>query len=94
MSSEQSSSRTSASAVSSEGSVAVLAEADVSRAVTRIAHEIIERNRGLDGVVIVGLQRGGVWIAERLGAAIARIDESSSVPVGRLDVALFRDDIA
>jgi pyrimidine operon attenuation protein/uracil phosphoribosyltransferase len=94
MSSEQFSSRTSASAVSSEGSVAVLAEADVSRAVTRIAHEIIERNRGLDGVVIVGLQRGGVWIAERLGAAIARIDESSSVPVGRLDVALFRDDIA
>jgi pyrimidine operon attenuation protein/uracil phosphoribosyltransferase len=45
-------------------------------------------------VVVVGLQRGGVWIAERLGAAIARIDESSSVPVGRLDVALFRDDIS
>lgn len=86
--------RASASALSSEGSVSVLAEADVSRAVTRIAHEIIERNRGLDGVVIVGLQRGGVWIAERLGAAIARIDESSAVPVGRLDVALFRDDIA
>ena len=46
----------------------VLAADDVRRAVTRIAHEIIERNRGLDGVVIVGLQRGGVWIAEQLAA--------------------------
>ncbi|MBM3828769.1 MAG: bifunctional pyr operon transcriptional regulator/uracil phosphoribosyltransferase PyrR [Actinobacteria bacterium] len=75
-------------------SVVVLGEADVTRAITRIAHEIIERNHGLDGVVIVGLQRGGVWIAERLGAAVARIEDSSLVPVGRLDVALFRDDIA
>jgi len=75
-------------------SVVVLGEADVTRAITRIAHEIIERNHGLDGVVIVGLQRGGVWIAERLGAAVARIEDSSQVPVGRLDVALFRDDIA
>ncbi len=74
--------------------VHVLGEADISRAVTRIAHEIIERNRGLDGVVVVGLQRGGVWIAERLGAAIARIEDSREVPVGRLDVALFRDDIS
>jgi pyrimidine operon attenuation protein/uracil phosphoribosyltransferase len=73
-------------------SITVLGEADVARAITRIAHEVIERNRGVDGVVIVGLQRGGVWIAERLAAAITRID--SEVPVGRLDVALFRDDIA
>ena len=41
---------------------------------TRMAHEILERNRGLDGVVLLGLQRGGVWLAERLGAEIARID--------------------
>lgn len=73
-------------------SITVLGEADVARAITRIAHEVIERNRGVDGVVIVGLQRGGVWIAERLAGAITRID--SAVPVGRLDVALFRDDIA
>ncbi len=86
--------RESATTLSSEVSVVVLGEADVSRAVTRIAHEIIERNHGLDGVVIVGLQRGGVWIAERLGAAIARIEDSREVPVGRLDVALFRDDIS
>ena len=73
-------------------SITVLGEADVARAITRIAHEVIERNRGVDGVVILGLQRGGVWIAERLAAAITHID--SAVPVGRLDVALFRDDIA
>ena len=44
----------------------VLNADDVRRAITRIAHEIIERNRGLDGVVLVGLQRGGVWIARSL----------------------------
>lgn len=69
----------------------VLGADDVRRALTRIAHEIIERNRGLDGVVIVGLQRGGVWLAEALGDEIARIERP--VPVGAIDVALYRDDI-
>lgn len=69
----------------------VLGPDDVRRALTRIAHEIIERNRGLDGVVIVGLQRGGVWLAEALGAEIERIDRA--VPVGKVDAALYRDDI-
>jgi len=63
----------------------------VRRAVTRIAHEIIERNHGLDGVALIGLQRGGVWLAEALGAEIARIDRA--VPVGSIDVSLYRDDI-
>ncbi|MFZ9540424.1 MAG: bifunctional pyr operon transcriptional regulator/uracil phosphoribosyltransferase PyrR [Ilumatobacteraceae bacterium] len=100
--SQQPNSHAPASALSSENpvvsppenAVVVLGSDDIARAITRIAHEIIERNRGLDGVVIVGLQRGGVWIADRLGAAISRIDESHTVPVGRLDVALFRDDIS
>ena len=52
----------------------VLNADDVRRAVTRIAHEIVERNRGLDGVVIVGLARGGTWLAERLVEVIAGID--------------------
>ncbi len=73
--------------------VQVLHSDDVNRAVTRIAHEIIERNRGAEGVVVVGLQRGGVWLAEMIVAAIARI-EGSPAPLGRLDVSLFRDDIA
>jgi pyrimidine operon attenuation protein / uracil phosphoribosyltransferase len=64
---------------------------DVRRATTRIAHEIIEHNKGLDGVVLVGLQRGGVWLAERLAATIAGI--GGPVPQGVLDVSLYRDDI-
>jgi pyrimidine operon attenuation protein/uracil phosphoribosyltransferase len=56
-----------------------------------MAHEIIERNHGLAGVALVGLQRGGVWLAGSLGAEIARIDHP--VPVGSIDVALYRDDI-
>jgi len=69
----------------------VLSADDVRRALTRIAHEIIERNRGLDGVVLIGLQRGGVWLAESLGVEIERIERA--VPVGAVDVALYRDDI-
>ena len=75
--------------------VQVLGLADVNRAITRIAHEIIERNRGLDGVVIIGLQRGGVWLAERLVSTINQIEGENkpSIPLGKLDVSLFRDDI-
>ena len=69
----------------------VLGPDDVRRAITRMAHEIIERNRGLDGVVLVGIQQGGVWLAERLGSEIARI--STAVPVGSVDASLYRDDI-
>ena len=76
----------------SDEPVHVLRSDDLDRAVTRISHEIIERNRGLDGIVLVGLQRGGVWLSERLAAALERID-GATVPRGELDVSLFRDDI-
>jgi len=66
---------------------------DVRRAVTRIGHEIVERNRGLDGVVIVGLQKGGVWLADRLTEVIAGIEPGAAVPCGALDVSMYRDDI-
>jgi pyrimidine operon attenuation protein / uracil phosphoribosyltransferase len=69
----------------------VLGRDDVRRALTRIAHEIVERNRGVDGVVLIGLQRGGVWLAEALGAEVDRIERP--VPVGAIDVSLYRDDI-
>lgn len=69
----------------------VLGPDDVRRAVTRIAHEIIERNQGLAGVALIGLQRGGVWLADALGAQIAEIDHE--IPVGSIDVSLYRDDI-
>ncbi|MDQ3738512.1 MAG: bifunctional pyr operon transcriptional regulator/uracil phosphoribosyltransferase PyrR [Actinomycetota bacterium] len=71
----------------------VLGPDDVRRAVTRMAHEIIERNRGLNGVVLLGVQRGGVWLAETLAATIADIDPDAHVPWGSLDVSLYRDDI-
>src|SRR5688500_8107562 len=58
---------------------------------TRMAHEILEHNRGLDGVVLLGVQRGGVWLARRLGEEIARIERG--VPVGSIDPSLHRDDI-
>jgi len=64
---------------------------DVRRALTRIAHEIVERNHGSEGVVLVGLQRGGVWIADELAAILASIEQS--VPVGALDVSFHRDDV-
>jgi pyrimidine operon attenuation protein / uracil phosphoribosyltransferase len=69
-------------------------EADeVQRALTRIAHEIIERNKGLAGLVVVGLQTGGVPLARRLAELLAEIEGGDPVPVGVLDVALHRDDI-
>ena len=69
----------------------VLGPDDVRRAVTRMAHEIIERNQGLDDVALVGLQRGGVWLAEKLGSEIERFERA--VPVGSIDASLYRDDI-
>jgi pyrimidine operon attenuation protein/uracil phosphoribosyltransferase len=65
---------------------------DVNRAVWRMAHEIIERNHGLDDVVLIGLQTGGIPLARRLADALEQI-ESVAVEVGSLDVAFHRDDI-
>jgi pyrimidine operon attenuation protein/uracil phosphoribosyltransferase len=65
---------------------------DVRRALTRIAHEVIERNAGLDDVVVIGLQTGGVPLAQALVDAFRSI-EGVDVPLGTLDVAFYRDDI-
>ena len=70
----------------------VMSADDVQRATRRIAHEIIERNHGLADLVLIGLQTGGVPLAERLAEALAQI-EGVEVPVGTLDVAFYRDDI-
>ncbi|MEV8251309.1 bifunctional pyr operon transcriptional regulator/uracil phosphoribosyltransferase PyrR [Microbacterium sp. NPDC076768] len=71
----------------------VLHEADISRALTRIAHEILESNRGAENLVLLGIPTRGVTLAHRLGALISEIAQRS-VPVGSLDVTLFRDDLA
>ena len=70
----------------------VMTADDMRRAVTRIAHEVVERNHGLEAVVVIGLQTGGVGLARRLAEALERI-EGVTVPVGTLDVAFYRDDI-
>ncbi len=63
----------------------------IQRTITRLAYEIIERNRGAENVVVVGVRTRGVYIANRLVDRIREI-ESKSVPVGILDVTLYRDD--
>jgi pyrimidine operon attenuation protein / uracil phosphoribosyltransferase len=70
----------------------VMTAEDMQRAIWRIAHEIVEHNHGLDGVVLIGLQTGGVPLARKLGDALHAI-EGVEVPVGTLDVAFYRDDI-
>jgi len=71
----------------------VLQQADISRALTRIAHEILESNRGAADLVLLGIPTRGVALAHRLGALISSIAQTD-VPVGALDVTLFRDDLA
>ena len=70
----------------------VFDSADLRRAVTRIAHEIVERNHGGADLVLVGLYTRGVALAQRLAAAISSF-EAVDVPVGALDIAFYRDDI-
>jgi pyrimidine operon attenuation protein/uracil phosphoribosyltransferase len=62
------------------------------RAITRIAHEIIEKNGGADSVVLVGIRRRGFPIAKRIAARIQEF-EGADVPVGALDITLYRDDL-
>ena len=64
----------------------------IRRALTRIAHEILERNQGPEKVVLVGLRRRGVPLASRL-AALIRQFEGVDVPVGQLDITMYRDDL-
>ncbi|MDE0928154.1 MAG: bifunctional pyr operon transcriptional regulator/uracil phosphoribosyltransferase PyrR [Acidimicrobiales bacterium] len=70
----------------------ILSAEDMARAVRRMAHEIIERNHGLNDVVLIGLQTGGVFVAQQLAEALAEIDGQRPA-TGTLDVALHRDDI-
>ena len=70
----------------------VLDERDISRALTRIAHEILERNKGGDDLVLLGVPTGGVPLARRIGDRIAGV-EDIEVPVGALDVTMYRDDL-
>lgn len=70
----------------------ILDEQAVRRALTRIAHEIIERNKGIENCVLVGIKTRGIYLAKRLAERIEQI-EGKPVAVGELDITLYRDDL-
>lgn len=71
--------------------VSILDEVSMNRALTRISYEIIERNKGIDQLVLAGIKTRGVFIARRIAQKIEEI-EGEKVPVGELDITLYRDD--
>src|SRR5689334_7868408 len=70
----------------------VLDARDITRALTRIAHEILERNKGSQGLVLLGIPSRGVQLAQRVAAKISEV-EGAEVPVGSLDITMYRDDL-
>ena len=70
----------------------IMDEAGIERTLVRIAHQIVEKNHGTDGLCLVGIKTRGVPLAERLAENIQRI-EGVRVPVGKLDITLYRDDL-
>ena len=76
----------------SEPSRTVMHAADIARALTRISHEILESNKGPDGLVLLGIPTRGVTLADRIGAQLAAIS-GETVPVGALDITMYRDDL-
>lgn len=71
----------------------IMDESGIMRAVTRIAHEIIEKNKGIDNVHMIGIQRRGVPLAKLIAAKIRDV-EGKEVPVGILDITFYRDDLS
>ena len=70
----------------------IMDDRQVQRTITRMAHEIIERNKGVEDVVLVGIRRRGEPIARMLAEAILRV-EGANVPVGSVDITFYRDDL-
>lgn len=71
----------------------ILDDKAIGRAITRIAHEIIERNKGIDGCILVGIKTRGAFIARRLAEKIEQI-EGKAILTGELDITLYRDDLS
>jgi pyrimidine operon attenuation protein/uracil phosphoribosyltransferase len=71
----------------------LMSASEIERTLVRLAHEIIEKNNGIKDLALVGIKRRGVPIAQRLGKIIQRI-EGTAVPVGTLDISLYRDDLS
>ncbi|WP_330329447.1 bifunctional pyr operon transcriptional regulator/uracil phosphoribosyltransferase PyrR [Streptomyces sp. NBC_00536] len=75
-----------------DGARPVLEAQDIARVLTRIAHEIVERAKGADDVVLLGIPTRGVFLARRLAAKLEEIT-GTKVPVGSLDITMYRDDL-
>jgi pyrimidine operon attenuation protein/uracil phosphoribosyltransferase len=71
----------------------IMDESAMIRALTRISHEIIEKNKGINGLVLIGIQRRGVPLAKMIAKKIKEV-EGQEVPVGVLDITLYRDDLS
>ncbi len=71
----------------------IMDESAIGRAITRISHEIIEKNKGIENLVLIGIQRRGVPLAKRIAEKIKGV-ESCEIPVGILDITLYRDDLS
>jgi len=71
----------------------VLNEQDIKRVLTRIAHEIVEKNKGAKNLALVGIRTRGVHLARRLAERIKQV-EGEEIPIGALDITLYRDDVA
>lgn len=71
----------------------LMSASEIERTLVRLAHEIVEKNNGAERLCLIGIRRRGQFLAERLAALVARI-ESRPVPVGTLDIALYRDDLS
>ena len=71
----------------------ILTKEEISRAITRISHEILERNKGAQNLAIVGIRTRGYVIAQRIASSIAHID-GAKLQVGALDITLYRDDLS
>ena len=71
----------------------VLEPSDIQRALSRIAHEILEREKGAGNLVLMGIPSRGVPLARRIAERIETIEPGSHVPVGALDITMFRDDL-
>lgn len=70
----------------------ILDESGFDRMISRLAHEILERNQGMENLVVIGLRTRGEFVAQRLAARLTQI-EGSTAPIGVLDVTLYRDDV-
>jgi pyrimidine operon attenuation protein/uracil phosphoribosyltransferase len=70
----------------------ILDSKEIKRALTRIAHEIIEKNKGVENLCLIGVQKGGVILAKRLASQIESI-ENAKIEVGALDITFYRDDL-